>query len=250
MKKHHQARSAHELETKMNNIDNWSLIDSHSDKAINDIEPFSERAISLIARNRSKPLLKIGFINLMGAIEMLGGLEYHYDNIVRICSEIAEGNRPDTAGICINHEAAAYINRIGQFYYFAISQFARLALADPDSAIPTLCKFLVFRNKHTAHRSIDAPRGESETVKLYHARSVSSTLGSLFSAKKMALQVDLSKMATQTLEEKRRGLWRDYYRTFQMVNEDGSSMDFTIQIEHPDIVREAYAVIERIVLHA
>jgi hypothetical protein len=55
------------------------------------------------------------------------------------------------------HEAIAYINRLGQFYYFAKS--ARINRANVLRRVTAL---MPIRMKFTAHRSIDAPRDEEE----------------------------------------------------------------------------------------
>jgi hypothetical protein len=52
---------------------------------IDEIRPLSRRAHVLMLRNRTKPLLAEGFLNIAGAIEMLAGLEYHHDRIWDEC---------------------------------------------------------------------------------------------------------------------------------------------------------------------
>jgi hypothetical protein len=44
------------------------------------------------------------------------------------------------------------LNRPGQFYYFAKSSFTSAKVSDPEGRLPTIMRFLPFRNKHTAHR--------------------------------------------------------------------------------------------------
>jgi hypothetical protein len=138
-------------------IDDWNLADINTGKELDTIFPLSARAQSLLVRNRAKPLLKeYRFVAALGAIDILEGLEYHHDNIIRISDALARGDTvPETS---INHEATGYINRLGQFYYFAKSDLVLTAVVNFATAIPTICKFIVFRNKTTAHRSIDAPK--------------------------------------------------------------------------------------------
>lgn len=202
-----------------NNIDNYNLIDNNSDKEIDAIHPLSARAFSLVARNWTRPLLKLGFINVTGAIEMLEGFEYHHDNIIRLSAELAKGERVSETNI--NHEAVAYLNRLGQFYYFTKSDFVGNAISDVDAIIPTIAKFLVFRNKHTAHRSMDAPKkDDTYDLKLSHARAVSSVMGSMFSCKPNApeinhpeagVSIELDKLRLHMQKE----IWAKNFRTFQ-----------------------------------
>jgi hypothetical protein len=232
---------------------NWNIKDNHSGEPIDAIHPLSARAWSLLARNRAKPLAIPGFINLSGAIEMLEGLEYHCDNIVRFSDDLAKGEKvPETH---INHEAIAYINRLGQFYYFAKSDFVRVAVPDFAATIPTLCKFMVFRNKNTAHRSIDAPKpDDTDDVKIAHAKALTSRMGSIFSPKPNARPMQHPEIGVpierNELEHRmQREFWTCNFRTFQTFDlAIGSDVNFTVELEHPTIMSEAYGVLEKVIL--
>jgi hypothetical protein len=230
-------------------FDNWNIKDINANKQHEAIVPLSARAWSLLVRNRTKPLLKVGFVNVTGAIEMLEGLEYHYDNIIRLANALATGERVSETNV--NHEAIAYINRLGQFYYFAQSEFVRTAISDFKTLIPTISKFIVFRHKNTAHRSIDTPKNESYDLKLAHARALSSMMGSLFSPKPNTPAMKLPEVGvTVELEQMQRELWTHNCRTFQTFDSAiGSHLNFTVEIEHPNIVNEAYSVVERVILN-
>ncbi len=67
---------------------------------------------------------------------------------IPIASE-AEAKKLDA----LDHEAVAYFNRLGQLFYFARS-------AGHEALVPRVAQLMSFRNKHTAHRSIDVPRSE------------------------------------------------------------------------------------------
>jgi hypothetical protein len=236
-------------------IDDWNIRDINSDKELETIAPISARARSLLARNRTKPLLaKYGLVNVLGAIEMLEGLEYYHDNIVRISSTLATGSKIISA-TAVDHEAIAYINRLGQFYFFAKSNFVKTAIPDFATLIPTISRFQVFRNKHAAHRSIDAPRNESEDEKVAHARALSPMLGTLYSPKPNAPPMKQPKMGVaierEELEQQmQRELWTCNFRTFQTFDTArGSAINFTVEIEHPKIMAEAYTVVERSILY-
>jgi hypothetical protein len=110
-------------------IDDWNIPYLNANEQLEDINPLSARARTLAVRNRSKPMLKdIGFIRVLGAIEMMEGLEYHHDNIIRITGALANGDDVSEKGV--DHEAIAYLNRVEQFYYFAKSYFVRSAITD------------------------------------------------------------------------------------------------------------------------
>ena len=119
---------------------------------------------------------------------MLGGLDYHHDNFMhafcllapyyeRLFSCLRKTNEnvsgeslsPFPTGEerklleSLDHEALAYINRLGQFHAFAKSRNLK-------SLLPRASELMVFRNKHAAHRSIDDPRKEdNEHLQEAHA---------------------------------------------------------------------------------
>jgi hypothetical protein len=55
----------------------------------------------------------------------------------------------------LHHEAFAYLNRLGQFHTFAKA-------FSVEHLLPRATDLMLFRHKHTAHRSIDAPRREDD----------------------------------------------------------------------------------------
>ena len=61
----------------------------------------------------------------------------------------------------LNHEAIAYFNRIGQFYYFARSEHVAEIVNDYKMHIPNILRLKEFRMKQSAHRATDAPKGEN-----------------------------------------------------------------------------------------
>ncbi|HET6892512.1 MAG TPA: hypothetical protein VFH31_15520 [Pyrinomonadaceae bacterium] len=122
---------------------------------------------------------------------MLGGLDYHHDNFISRLDQLApyyerystflknaleqrSGDPPSTVptdderGIfeMLNHEAVAYLNRLGQFYYFAKA-------LKVNAHLPRAYQLMLFRNKHTAHRSIDAPLNEDSDLREVHATAFS-----------------------------------------------------------------------------
>lgn len=95
----------------------WTVKDHYPEKSIQDIEPISLRAYSLVSRNSNCLGPRDGAINLLGALEMLEALDYHFNNFMEL------GNSDST--INQKHEAVAYLNRLGQLYYFIKSGFTK-----------------------------------------------------------------------------------------------------------------------------
>jgi hypothetical protein len=232
------------------NIENFNASDPNDGAELQQIQPLSQRALSLMLRNRAKPLLREGFLNIVGAIEMLSGLEYHHDNIVHLSDSLAAGAAIDET--CLYHEAVAYVNRLGQFHYFAKSPLVAKALPNATATIPTIEKFLPFRMKHAAHRSIDYPRGESEDTQLLQAMSFTRSTGRMMTLKPGASEVRLPQGGTRdavAMAEFRRRQWQDSYLTFQLYDEGRNvHIDLVVQREHPQVCSEAYGLLSAAVL--
>jgi hypothetical protein len=71
----------------LNDIQHWNFADPFAHLPLDSIPRLSDRARSLVARNRSNASLRQGFFNIVGSIEMLAGLEYHHDNFARTCRD-------------------------------------------------------------------------------------------------------------------------------------------------------------------
>ena len=104
----------------MTDIHNWRVTDPAPGVLLPDIRPVSARAWALFARNREHALLRSDFLRLAGAVDMMHGLDYHYNNFMLITKRLSEGEEGDLPHH-LGHEAVAYVNRLGQFYYFADS---------------------------------------------------------------------------------------------------------------------------------
>jgi len=118
-------------------------------------------------------------VQVVGAVHFLEGLEYHYQSYMahiratdayfsHVSAHTASLASAESAGSvafpvpteserphvdALDHEAIAYLNRLGQFYYFARA-------LDKADQLRRASDLMSFRNKHVAHRSIDSPRGE------------------------------------------------------------------------------------------
>ena len=102
---------------------------------------------------------------IYGATAIFNGLEYHANNYLSLQENIKRLDDVDPE--CretidmLNHEAIAYFNRIGQFYYFAKSRKVAEILGDYKPHIPNVLRLKIFRMKQSAHRATDYPRNEN-----------------------------------------------------------------------------------------
>lgn len=231
-------------------IEHFSGRDPDPGRSLEEIRPLSRRAYSLMIRSRTKPLLQERFLNIVGAIEMVAGLEYHHDNIVRTSAQLAAGAPVDDLNVF--HEAVAYVNRMGQFYYFTKSKFVARAVPAATSWIPAIEKYIVFRMKHAAHRSIDSPRDEPEHVQLSHAMSLTRAWGMGMKLKPGAPEIIWSGQMKADSPEARafdRLQWQTRHITFQIYDADHDKhVHLTIEREHEQICSEAYALLSAVIL--
>lgn len=228
------------------NIDNFNFKDPYEGIALDEIHSLSERAASHIARSRNLPMLKHSFVNIYGAIEMMQGLTYHHARFMSLI-ESCYTTVPtiQTAG-ALRHEAVAYLNRLGQFWSFSKSDLVKKYCSFPEETLPTLSKLIVFRNKHTAHRSIDSPKPEdSDGLQVMNAISLSILGEQLFCPKPGHTPTDLFSVNTgKDLDELRCSLYRNEYLGFQIYDvKDSTHVNFYIEQDHELIMREAYCLI-------
>ncbi len=189
-------------------------------------------------------------MNVVGAIEMLGGLEYHHDNVVKLSGLLAAGAALDETSLY--HEAVAYVNRLGQFHYFARSKLVSQVVNDLATSIPTIQRYLPFRMKHSAHRSLDSPHAETESAQILQAMSLSRAVGCMMTLKpgasddfrQQAVILDAGGMARF-----RQLQWQNSYVTFQLFDEDANAhLNLILEKEHPAISSEAYDLLASVIL--
>jgi hypothetical protein len=221
----------------------YELIDQNPTLALSEIFPLSRRAGVALVRYQNGRSAKAGQMNIIGAIDMLDGLEYHHTahmNIIqRLSHEPFMDGQTEILRKHLVHEATAYLNRMGQFFYFAHSKFAMEFLPDPDAIMPTLLRYKRFRDKHAAHRAIDAPRHE-DTVQAQanYAWALSSLGFAGFSPKTAKASPPFDSHT-----------WLQNY--FQVQLNDGQPanvLNFSVEREHPSISAEVYAILENILL--
>jgi hypothetical protein len=228
------------------NIDNINFKDPHEGIALDEIHPLSDRAVSHIDRSRNLPILKHAFVNIYGAVEMMQGLTYHHSRFMSLV-EGCYTTVPtiQTAG-ALRHEAVAYLNRLGQFWSFSKSDLVKEYCPSPEEILPTISKLIVFRNKHTAHRSIDNPKPEDTiSLQVMNAISLSISGPQFFHPKLGHTSPDLSSVNTdKDLDELRCNLYRNEYLGFQIYDVKNSAhVNFYIEQDHELIMREAYCLI-------
>jgi len=236
----------------INDINRWHyVIDEHPGVELDAIFPISSRVACFIARNKDKQVLKQHFLNVQGAVEMLKGLDYHHDNFMFIIGELAKiGIFGDAIGLetKLFHETVAYLNRLGQFYYFTRSSFVKERCLTVESLTTSISKHAVFRMKHSAHRSIDAPKGESEHIQMAQALSMSVIGGKMFSPKPGQSHNLAPNMTVAELEEFQKISWKKCYRTFQLITDNPNVFyNFSPEKEHPTIMQEGLSVLKQLV---
>lgn len=198
----------------MRKFSDWTIKDSFPKKELVEIEPISLKIFSLISRNKDH-LDKIeGAVELLGALSMIEALDYHFANFLR-----QKDSEKNTHRI---HEIVAYLNRIGQIYYFIKSDYTKNIIKNPENLTPKINELKVFRMKNTAHRSIDYPKGETSE---YRNRQALTFIG---------FQVN----------------YHMNYEQFVLPIEKNSLTEwnyFIPEIDHPKVMKELYNLITKIV---
>ena len=207
----------------------WGIVDPRPGVPLDDIEPRYVRVLALLARRIDRPILKDNFLTVAGAASFLDGLEYHFARYVEIVTRAAAGDESRSESVV--HEVVAYMNRLGQFHYFATSDLLKPLVS--GVATPTIDELLDFRMKFSAHRSLDKPRRESSATREAQALSLGG-FGSMWQPKVPKLH-----WPPPTGSER----WRTHHRVFQMkTSETGDFVNFVMETHHPLVAAEAYDV--------
>lgn len=147
----------------LRDVKNWRVDDHFPGVAIDDIPLLSDKLNTLYARAIDREHLQSSFLQLAGVIFMAKELEYHFSNFQRLVNfaglptvERFNGSERNKSIDEAKFEAIAYINTVGRINAW---------IHHIDAHAPKIAEISQsFRNKHTAHRSIDATRGESDDL--------------------------------------------------------------------------------------
>ncbi len=213
--------------------DNYSLLiadlkDPNEGMALKDNPIMSQRILSRIVQNKDKIQDMHDYTRIVGSLQFLEGLEYHYNNFTNHLQNLAakeclsDESMPD-------HEAVAYINRLGQIYYF-IRSFKLL------KHCPKIKELYLFRRKNTGHRSIDCPTEEDEANEqiwqsgCLRRKSFSGKFDENFTVE------DLQEYKSDFLSPKRY-IHKKVLVSYQIIS-GKKHADFIPQIDHPVILKE------------
>lgn len=143
----------------------WTIKDKYPEKSLEDIKLGSDRIFSLWSRNIENIKKQFDYaVNVIGVLDTLEALDYHYENYILLKDSEKKNNQ--------KHELSAYLNRVGQLYYFTTSDFVREYIPEPLEIMTKVNELKIFRMKNTAHRSIDAPRNETPEIQRRQAISL------------------------------------------------------------------------------
>jgi len=216
----------------------WKIPDPAPGQEINSINPFSTRARALVARKLDTEMVSEHFHRLVGVSEMISGMEYHHVNFCELVKRLQ--GKDDEARPLMRHEAVAYLNRLGQFYYFATSDFVTDLVGDQEGAMPFILKIIPFRHKHSARRSIDFPRGETPEIQDSQSMMLQGS-GLMGSPRPGAMDKDGWRPEL---------MWISHYPGYQISLGDGTFPEFYPERDHDKIQTEAYTIFEKVMAKA
>jgi hypothetical protein len=213
---------------------NLETLDPNHDIPLEEISSLSGKACSLFLRTFLEVPTPEAWKSLSAIWWILAGLEYHYNNYINLYQSLTEGE--STVKPYLQHEIVAYLNRMGQFYFFAKSPYVKTTGIDSEAIIPTIRKLIIFRNKQASHRSIDDPRKESEEEHWAHMHSLMST-------------IMIPKAGSSGSISKENMYQNCYfqYQTYDAVTQ--STVFFVLEQDHKDVIQEAYNLFEQVVNH-
>lgn len=154
---------------------NHNFQDQYAGVELSSIPVLSDRLHSAYVRSLKNEKLRHSYISIYGVVFMVQALEYHFGNFEFLNNRISA---PDAENLLdsgrqrliseAKFEAISYINTVGW-----INKWLH---AHDQSALK--CKEIAesFRNKFTAHRTVDDPRkGETKEERLLHSLAFTGT---------------------------------------------------------------------------
>lgn len=132
---------------------------------------------------------------------IIKGLEYHYSNYIQLNRKyiLLKQVNKDISDFAVNcvpviemmkHEIVAYLNRLGQFYYFTTSEQNKEILDNAKNLIPKITYFMPFRNKYSAHRAVDVLKPNDQIINM-HGLDMSFSFVSLFMGNRLIFHLIL-----------------------------------------------------------
>lgn len=217
--------------------DNYSLLiadlkDPNENIPFKDNPIISQRVFSFIVQNKHKIHDMRDYTRIMGALQFIEGLEYHYNNFTNHLQNLAAKEYLSDDSM-LDHEATAYINRLGQIYYF-IRSFRLL------KHCPKIKELYLFRRKNSGHRSIDCPSDEDEVHEqiwqsgCLRRKSFAGKFDENFTVE------DFQEYKNDFLSPKRY-IHKKVLVSYQILS-GKKHADFTPQIDHPIILKEIESV--------
>jgi hypothetical protein len=213
--------------------DNYSLLIADLKEPSEGMAPkdnsMSRKIFSFIVQNKHKIRDMHDYTRIVGSLQFNEGLEYHYNNFTTHLQNLAAKECLFDDSM-LDHEAVAYINRLGQAYYFARS-FNML------KHCPKIKELYLFRRKNTGHRSIDCPIEKEDNTKEQIWQS-SCLRRKLFSGKldENFTVEDLQEYKNDFLSPKRYTN-KKVLVSYQILSGKRHA-DFTPQSDHPVILKE------------
>jgi hypothetical protein len=192
--------------------------DKHIGVPLEEIYPISERLYSFYARNSSKIKIKGKEINVVGAMEILEAMDYHYSNFISLRN--SENNINQT------HDVVAYLNRMGQFFTFADSEFCK-GFSLSKNQLPKISELILFRHKAASKRNIDLKNSDSKYLKEAQAYSLLSINTKMFLGKKE--------------------YWLPLPNKEKNINSVSNWIKFRPEDDHLIIMEESYLFLEKLI---
>jgi len=189
--------------------DHWSM--KHlGTQAYANVSPSSPR-YSLAILHEKLPAISVqqGQVHIAGAVDMVSALEYHYERFVEITS-------------------------------------GKAAKAPLDNDFE---RYLPFRNKYSAHRSIDDPRSERFSEQVGHEMSLGLVGGSLWKPRSDTEEVFRKPDESIFSETWRRSQYANWFVLYQ-IWAAGQHLEFNLEVEHPQIRRECCELLANLIEQA
>ena len=199
-------------------------------------------------------------LKLVGLLEMVNGLEYHYKNFaktetccrIKLEKKFKERKFLSTPYKNAFHEVIAYLNRLGQIYYLFTSPWFRKYVKESDLAklCPTLLALTPLRHRVACHRGCDKSPNHKIEIDEHLASQASVAIVAIWQGEKDSCVLNMSYKIKILKEEKynRSKILRKYHifpvETVEIFTEKEIFLSFIPSKHHNNICKEIIDVIE------